>query len=545
MHTKWEKFTNLDSELKKELLSMNNEQKNEAFAKDLEFGTAGMRGLLGVGTDRLNIYTVRKATLGLAKYLLELYPNQKIKVAIGYDSRHKSVEFSEECARVLATYKIETVIFDRVKPTPVLSFLVREEKCQAGIMITASHNPKEYNGYKVYNETGAQLNLVQADLLIEKVNSVEDILNEEFVSDYQEFVTYIDESFDNVYLNAIADLLYDSVDDKNIKVVFTPVHGTSQDIMPKAFEKFGYENFIPVVEQMTADPEFTYTKSSNPEELECYELAIKYAQKNDADLIIANDPDADRLGIMVKHHGEYIAINGNQTGTLLIDYLKNRHSLSKPVLFKTIVTGEMGAAVAKKANIEVRELLTGFKFIGEQIDLMKTKQVNGEYFFGYEESYGYLIKDIARDKDAIQAAMLVTEMTNYYLEKENKTLVDKLEDLYKEYGYYDENTYSITLSGIEGLNKIKAVMKYVSENPLANFAGNDVTNVINYKIDDTGLPKADVMKFMLANGWVVFRPSGTEPKLKVYVSIKSNTLEEAKEINQKIYNEVKSMIDNF
>ncbi len=545
MYKQWEECKTLNAELKQELSEMSAAQKEDAFSQNLEFGTAGMRGLLGAGTNRLNIYTIRKATLGLAKYLKANYQDENIKVAIGYDSRYKSVEFSEECARVLATYGIETLIFDRVKPTPMLSFLVREMKCHAGIMITASHNPKEYNGYKVYNETGAQLNLGQADQLISLVNAVDDILNEEFVADYKEFVTYIGEDFDDTYLNAIEDLLYEPVSQKDIKVVFTPVHGTSQDIMPKAFTKFGYKNFIPVTEQMTPDPEFTYAKSSNPEEQECYELAIEYADKHEAELIIANDPDADRLGIMVRHNGKMEALNGNQTGALLIEYLKNRHNLTNPVLFKTIVTGEMGAAIAKAANIEVRELLTGFKFIGEQIDLIEKGKIEGEYFFGYEESYGYLIKDIVRDKDAIQAALLVTEMANYYLVEEGKTLITKLNELYDEYGYYEEKTYSITLSGMTGMTKIKAVMDHVCANPLSDFANNQVTSVVDYSKDETGLPKASVVKYYLENGWVVFRPSGTEPKLKVYVSIQAETLQQATEINQAIYQEVKSMIDNF
>lgn len=545
MIEKWKKYENLDEELKNELEQMNEEELQEAFSQNLEFGTAGMRGLLGVGTNRLNIYTVSKATLGLARYLKANYPNEDLKVAIGYDSRHKSLEFSEQCAKVLATYGIQSLIFDRVKPTPMLSFLVREKSCQAGIMITASHNPKEYNGYKVYNETGAQLNLEQADKLISEVNAIDDILNEKFVEDYQKMVTYITEEFDEIYLDAIDDLLYNPTTKKDIKIVFTPVHGTSQEIMPKAFAKFGYENFIPVVEQMPADPEFTNTKSSNPEEAECYEMAIDYASKYDADLIIANDPDADRLGIMVKHEGKMRALSGNETGTLLIDYLKERHNLTKPVLFKTIVTGEMGAQIAKKAGIEVRELLTGFKFIGEQIDLIDKKQQTGEYFFGYEESYGYLIKDIARDKDAIQAALLVTEMTNYYLEVENKSLITKLEELYEEYGYYDEKTYSITLSGIQGVKKIQAVMQHITDNPLQTIANNKVTKVINYAKDETGLPKTSVMKFYLSNGWVVFRPSGTEPKLKIYVSIKGQTLKEARECNQKIYEELETLVKEF
>ncbi len=538
----WLKIEGLDLELKQELESMSKAELNEAFAGELAFGTAGIRGIMGAGTNRLNIYVIQKVTLGLAKYLQKVYPNQEITVAVGYDSRYKSYEFSEEAARVLATYGIKTYIYDRVKPTPMLSFLVRHFKCQAGIMITASHNPKEYNGYKVYNETGSQLNLKQADELSAEINQITNIFDEEFCENYQGFVNYIDPEFDDVYLEAIDNLLYNPIKQKDVKIVFTPVHGTSQDIMPKAFARYGYNNLFCVNEQMNPDPEFTNTKSSNPEEIECYDLAVEYAKKYDADLIIANDPDADRLGIMVKHDDKYVAINGNQTGTLLIDYLKQFNNNDNAKLYKTIVTGEMGANIARKSGIEVNELLTGFKFIGEQIDILEQNNMLDDYFFGYEESYGYLISPIARDKDAIQAALLVSEMVNYYLNKEQKTLIDKMEELYTEHGYYVEETHSITLSGLEGLDKIKRVMDFVSANDLDEVIGQKINKKINYNIDDTGLPKANVVKFYLDNGWFVFRPSGTEPKLKIYVSICEESIEKATQIKKKIITNIQELI---
>ncbi len=542
---KWLEKENLNEELRKELETMDQNQLEEAFAGELTFGTAGIRGIMGAGTNRLNIHVIQKVTLGLAKNLINLYPDQEIKVAIGYDSRYKSREFSEEAARVLATYGIKTVMYDRVKPTPMLSFLVRYFKCQAGIMITASHNPKEYNGYKVYNETGAQLNLEQADVLSKEIAKIDDIFAETFIEEYQNFVTYIEPEFDEVYLNAIDDLLHNPIDKKDIKIIFTPVHGTSQDIMPKAFKRYGYENCICVEEQMQPDPEFTNAKSSNPEEIECYEMAIEYAKKHDADLIIANDPDADRLGIMVKHNNKYVAINGNQTGTLLIDYLKTFNQNPNAALYKTIVTGEMGAKIARTANIDVKELLTGFKFIGEQIDMLEKNDQIDNYFFGYEESYGYLISPIARDKDAIQAALLVAEMVNYYLEVENIDLVTKLENLYQEYGYFVEKTHSITLSGIEGLEKIKSVMEYVATNSLEEIIEVPITKTINYNIDETGLPKANVVKFYIENGWFVFRPSGTEPKLKVYISVEGESIEAANKKEESIINKLTNFINNF
>ncbi len=541
----WLDQKKLDPELKAELEQMNQEQIKEAFAGELSFGTAGIRGIMGVGTNRLNIHIIQKVSLGLAHYLQNKYPNQEIKVAIGYDSRHNSVAFAKATAQVLATYGIKSYIYDCVKPTPMLSFLVRYYHCQAGIMITASHNPKEYNGYKVYNETGAQLNLEEVAKLTTEINKINNIFAEEFTNNPEEYIEYITSDFDQVYLQNLENLLIEPVEKKNLKVVFTPLHGTSQDIMPKAFAKFGYQNLICVEEQMQPDPNFSNTTSSNPEEIACYQLAIEYAKANNADLIIANDPDADRLGIMVKHKNNYVALNGNQTGTLLIDYLLKFNHKQSAILYKTIVTGEMGATIARKHGIEVQELLTGFKFIGEQIHLLEEKQNLDKFFFGYEESYGYLISPIARDKDAIQAALLVSEMTNYYLEQEQIDLVTKLEQLYTEYGYYIEQTHSFTLAGIAGIEKIQAIMEQVINEDLGSIIDETINQKINYNIDDTGLPKANVVKFIINDGWVVFRPSGTEPKLKIYISIKSSDLTTAQQKHDIIISKLEQFINNF
>lgn len=539
----WLNSSKLEADEKKVILEYSNDEKALAFDTDLEFGTAGMRALLGVGTAYLNKYTVQKATLGLARYLTAKYDNN-IKVAIGYDSRHMSYEFSCFVAQVLATYNIKSLIFDQVKPTPMLSFLVREKNCQAGIMITASHNPKEYNGYKVYGQDGAQLNLDDANALISQVNAIENILDEEFVSDYNSFVTYIDESFDDVYLKAIDDLPKTNKQSKDLKIVFTPVNGTSHIIMPKALNAFGFKNVICVEEQMLPDPNFTNCPSSNPEEELCYELALKYAKEHDADLIIANDPDADRLGVMYKTSNGYEALSGNQTGSLLIDYLTT--DLKNPedkYVYKTVVTGELGALIAKNRGFNVVETLTGFKFIGEQI--LGLTDAKAQLVMGYEESYGYLISPIARDKDAISAAIVLSQMAQDYKDQ-GLTLGDKLAKLYDENGYYFELTHSITLQGQKGLAIIKDVMNHYRTTTITDVAGINVTKKVDYLEGIDNLPSADVVKFYLENcGWFVLRPSGTEPKLKVYVSINADTEDQAKVIDQEVFKAVTDLIDQM
>ncbi len=544
MYNKWLESNLVDELLKEEIRNMNDAQLKDCFDSNLEFGTAGMRALIGPGTNRMNVFTVKKATLGLAKYLKDKHKGEKIKVAIAYDSRHFSREFSEASASVLAYFGIETLIYKDERPTPMLSFLVREKSCQAGIVITASHNPKEYQGYKVYNPSGAQLNLQEGAQLIEYVNECEDLFSIEFKEDYKDYVTYIDESYDDVYISAIDDIMINEDVDRDLKIVFTPEHGTSGVIMPKAFAKFGFENLICVQEQMNPDPNFTNTKSSNPEDLIAYDLAVTYAKKHSADLIIANDPDADRLGIMVNDGNDnFVALSGNETGSIMIDYILNNTELTgNEIIYKTIVTGEMGAKIAAKHNVLVRELLTGFKFIGEAILNLEKTNSDKKYLFGYEESYGYLIKDCVRDKDAISASILIAEIVSYY-KKQNKTLIDVLNDLYLEHGYHSEITHSITLAGVEGLEKIKNCINYVKETEIDNILGYEVVEKLDFSKGINGLPKSDVIKFYLKDaGWIVFRPSGTEPKLKIYISVKGETLSAAEQLNNDLFNEMKKLV---
>lgn len=534
--TIWKENQDLSKDLQSELNQLTETEVEDAFGKDLEFGTAGMRGLLGVGTNRLNIYTVQKVTRGLALYLLDKYENENISVAISYDSRHFSKEFCDVCAKTLATFGITTYMYDDVKPTPLLSYLVRFKKAQAGIMITASHNPKEYNGYKVYNETGSQLNIEEANAVINYINSIEDYFD--FTYDESKFnlIHVVGDEVEQSYLDNISDIEINKNVDKNIKIVFTPEHGTSSEIMPRCFKQYGYNNVICVKEQMDANGDFPNTKTSNPEDIKAFELAIKYGLENQADILIANDPDADRLGVMYFENGKYYPLSGNQTGTLMIDYLINfNKNLDNKILYKTIVTGEMGANLARKAGIEVKELLTGFKFIGEQIALLKDKS---RYFFGYEESYGYLIKPLVRDKDAIQSALLIAEITAYY-KKQGLTLGQRLNQLYAEVGYYDEVTYSLTYNQANGLNIIKNAMDKARELQINEICGYKINEKIDYLIPQDGLPSSNVIKFYLKDlGWFVLRPSGTEPKLKVYVSIKASSKEEAQQINKQVYEKI-------
>lgn len=526
----------LPTDLRAEIDLMDQAMIEDAFGTDLSFGTAGMRGLLGCGTNRLNVYTINKATQGLAKYLLNKYPNKECGVAICYDSRHYSKEFSEVCGKTLATYGIKSYIFDDVKPTPLLSYLVRHHQLDAGIMITASHNPKQYNGYKVYNETGSQLNIDEANQVISFINDIEDIFDFTYNEDNYHLINYVGNEIEDDYLDEIKDLLLMPNINKDIKVVFTPEHGTSYEVMPRCFNYFGYNGLICVEEQMEPNGDFPNTPTSNPEDIRAFELAIKYAKEHNADIIIANDPDADRLGVMYKEGSEYLPLSGNQTGTLMIDYLLNHQKdINDKILYKTIVTGEMGASIAKDKGISVKELLTGFKFIGEQIALLDDPS---KYFFGYEESYGYLIKPIVRDKDAIQSAILIAEMAAYYKEQ-NMTLGQRLEQLYEQYGFYDEVTYSLSFDGPGGMDKIINAMKQARSIYWDKIAGYEVSEIIDYTTPQGDLPTSDVVKYILPNvGWVVLRPSGTEPKLKVYVSVKQPTLALAKEVNEKLYNEM-------
>ncbi len=536
-----------DKNLLNELKSLNEEQIKEAFLKEISFGTAGLRGILAPGPANMNIITVAKVTIGLANYLKNENNNEDkdILVAISSDPRNMSKEFVNLIISILAKNNIKTITYDDIKPTPMLSYLVRKFNCNAGIMITASHNPKEYNGYKVYNKEGAQLNLEQSDLVTKEINKVDYPFNTT-LEDIQSLIdskicTIIDESFDTTYLNDISSVIKTN-EDKNIKIVFSSEHGTTYKILPKAFKFFGFKNIIEVKEQNYPDPNFSNTKSANPEEKEAYELSIDYANDNNGDIIIVNDPDGDRLGVVFKDKkNTYQYLSGNQTGALMIDYLIKRDLLKDGIIYQTIVTSNLGSNIAKANNIKVKETLTGFKFIGEQIELNKSDKL----IFAYEESYGYLINACVRDKDAIQSSLLIAEMANYYLEK-NQTLDLVLEELYNNYGYFYDVTKSISLSGIEGMKKINNIMNFYKNNNIKSFDNFEVENKIDYNESQNGLPKANVIKFLLKDlGWVVFRPSGTEPKLKIYICIKSTSINESKNITDKVYKEIEKQIEGL
>jgi len=558
---KWLNFKDLDKEFLDELKTMDENEKEDAFYKSLEFGTGGMRGVIGAGINRMNTYTIRKANYGFGKYLSLKYPNEGVRgVVIAHDNRNKSVEFAKESASVLASFGIKSYLFESLRPTPELSFAVRQLNAIGGIVVTASHNPPKYNGYKIYDEDGCQLVPKYADIVIDYVNSVEDLFKIKTVeyvkAKAQGMVEIIGEQIDNEYLKMVDTVQLRKTEEKNIKIVFTPLHGTSATIGVKALRNNGY-NVIPVKEQMVPDPFFSTVKSPNPENKEAFEYAIRYGKANQADLLIATDPDADRLGVACLHNGEYILLTGNQTGAIMVDYIlrtrKEQNTLPKKgMVYNTIVTSELGATIAKSFGMEVKSTLTGFKFIGEQAKLIE--DTDYEFMFGYEESYGYVVKDFVRDKDSIQALLLISEIANIG-KKAGKTLYDYLLFLYEEYGYYYEDLANIVLEGVEGANKIKEIMDYFRTNQPRRIIGNEVVKVEDYlksiKYENNqektiDLPKSNVLKFTLSDGsWFVLRPSGTEPKLKIYIAVKDISLRFSKKKNEYIKREVLAIIDKI
>lgn len=542
---RWLQFVELDAELKSQLLTLNEQELEDAFYKNLEFGTGGMRGEIGAGTNRMNLYTIRKASAGLASFIDTYGAKAKERgVVIAYDSRHKSGEFAMEAAKTLATRGIQTYVFDELRPTPELSFAVRYLHAFSGIVITASHNPPEYNGYKVYGPDGAQLIPKDADVVIAKVNEIEDELRI-VVSDEQELrnaglIKIIGEEVDQAYLEKLVTISENDLGKKSdIKIVFTPLHGTANTPVRKGLEALNYTNVTVVKEQEQPDPQFSTVKSPNPEEHAAFTLAIEKGQELNADLLIATDPDADRLGIAVKDlKGEYTVLTGNQTGALLLHYLltekARKDTLPKNgVMMKTIVTSELGKVVASSFGVHTIDVLTGFKFIAEKI---KQFEESGEYkfLFGYEESYGYLVGDFARDKDAIQATLLATEVCAFYKEK-GMSLYEALLSLFEKYGYYQEGLRSLTLKGKSGAERIQQTLTSFRNEPLLEIGGQKVIKQEDYlegiRTTEKGkenidLPKSNVLKYFLEDdSWVCLRPSGTEPKIKFYFSVKDNALE--------------------
>lgn len=552
----WKGYKDLEPSLKKELDAMDDNALKEAFTNDLAFGTGGLRGVLGVGTNRMNIYIVAKATLGFGRYLMKQSPVALQKgVAIAHDNRHQSVEFSRFAAEVLATLGFRVFLFEALRPTPELSFAVRNFNCIGGIMITASHNPKEYNGYKIYDETGCQLVPRLADQVIEEINKIDDYFAIDHSKNH-DLIYYIGKEIDEKYIKEVKKIILRPDLKKDFKLVYTPLHGTGQVFAPQVLQSVGYD-VVPLACQMTCDPDFSGVKTSNPENKEAYDEAIELAKEIGANLVLATDPDADRLGIAVNHNGEFVLFTGNQTAALVFDYIcKTRKEFNtlpqNGFLFTTNVSSTLPIAIANKYGLKTEITLTGFKFIGEKAREMETTG-RGTYVFGFEESYGCLVSDCVRDKDSIQAILMLCETAAYYREK-GMDLVDALEGIYKEYGYYKEGIKNIALAGLEGSAKIQRIMNYFRETNICLkgfeiLAKDDVKKGIHYdyvtdKDTRIDLPESNVIKYYLNdNMWFVLRPSGTEPKLKVYYGVKGNTQKEADSKLEALANEVLAIVD--
>lgn len=540
----------------------------ERFYKDLEFGTAGLRGIIGAGTNRLNIYTVRKATQGLANYIIAKGEEEK-GVAIAYDSRRMSPEFADEAALCLAANGIKAYVFDALRPTPELSYAVRKLGCIAGINITASHNPPEYNGYKVYWQDGAQITPPHDKGIMDEVKAVADYntvktMTLEAAKEsglYQVIGAEIDDGYIAELKTQV--LHQDSIDavGDEIKIVYSPLHGTGNVPARRILKELGFKNVYVVKEQEIPDGEFPTVSYPNPEAEEAFELGLKLAKEIDADLVLATDPDADRLGVRVKDKdGVYHTLTGNMSGCLLADYEIGQRKALKGLpddgyLIKTIVTSNMADAIAKEYNAGLIEVLTGFKYIGQQILGFETSG-KGNYLFGFEESYGCLIGTHARDKDAIVATMALCEAAAYY-KTQGKTLWDAMVDMYEKYGYYKDDIQSITLKGIEGLQKIQEILETLRKNPPTEFGGYKVLKARDYQADtikdietgevkSTGLPASNVLYYDLTDdAWLCVRPSGTEPKVKFYYGIKGTSLEDADEKSKSLGEKVVAMIDSM
>ena len=569
-YERWKQTEHLDPELKERLIELegNEQALEDCFYKDLEFGTGGMRGEIGAGTNRMNIYTVRKASAGFAAYISKQGEEAKKRgVVIAYDSRHKSPEFAMEAAKTLATQGIQTYVFDELRPTPELSFAVRQLNAYGGIVVTASHNPPEYNGYKVYGDDGGQLPPKEADIVIEQVNAIENELtitvDEENKLKEKGLIKIIGEDIDKVYTEKLTSIsvhpeLSEEVD---VKVVFTPLHGTANKPVRRGLEALGYKNVTVVKEQELPDSNFSTVTSPNPEEHAAFEYAIKHGEEQNADILIATDPDADRLGIAVKNdQGKYTVLTGNQTGALLLHYLlseKKKQGIlpDNGVVLKTIVTSEIGRAVASSFGLDTIDTLTGFKFIGEKI---KEYEASGQYTFqfGYEESYGYLIGDFARDKDAIQAALLAVEVCAFY-KKQGMSLYEALINLFNEYGFYREGLKSLTLKGKQGAEQIEAILASFRQNPPQKMAGKQVVTAEDYAVskrtlltenkeEAIDLPKSNVLKYFLEDGsWFCLRPSGTEPKVKFYFAVKGSSLEDSEKRLAVLSEDVMKTVDEI
>ncbi len=543
----WLESNFADESIKEELRLIEDcpEEIEDRFYKDLEFGTAGLRGVIGAGTNRINVLTVSRATQGLADYLNELYDSD-ISVAIAYDSRHMSKEFAQKSAEVLAANGIKTYIFEELRSTPELSFAVRELKCDAGIVITASHNPSQYNGYKVYNSYGGQILENEAELITEAISKIEfDCIKcTNNLSDKN--IIHISKEIDDKYINSVKSLRVNTDVDYGINIVYTPLHGTGNMPVRRVLKEIGFRNVYTVSEQEIPDPNFATVKLPNPEDIEAFDLAIKIAKKVKADIVLGTDPDCDRVGVVVRDEqkNEYVALNGNQVGALLINYIlqskKEKNILSNNlVMINTIVTSDLGEKIAKKYGVKTIKTLTGFKYIADKIKNCE-KNNQEDFVFGYEESYGYLYGDFARDKDAVTASMLIAEMSAFY-KKRGSSLLNVLKQLYSEYNYYIDETVSVSLEGISGQNKIIKIIEYFRDNKPTVICGKNISSLYDYKLgifydfitgdfEKLDFPKSNVLKFIFEDGsWFVIRPSGTEPKMKIYFSFCGEIEQETKD----------------
>ena len=543
----WVENPYFDDETREELARIegNEREIEDRFYKDLEFGTAGLRGIVEAGTNRMNKYTVRRATYGLAKYILNNTEDGKERgVVIAHDNRNMSVEFCRETAETLAASGIKSYIFNSLRTTPELSFATRELNCIAGVVITASHNPREYNGYKVYGEDGAQFMPEIASLITDEVNAITDYSSIPVITDEKRnLINVLGEEQDKKFIDAVKKQIIrqDVIDrvGKDFKIVYTPLCGTGNVPVRRALKEVGFENIEVVPEEENPDVNFAGIEYPNPEDGKALVRAVNLAREKGSDLVIATDPDCDRVGTAVRTTtGEYELLTGNQIGGLLADYIissrKELNTLTEnPVMIKSIVTSEFGADIAKSNGVDVINVLTGFKFIGEKIRRFE-KENTHNYVFGYEESYGYLVGTHARDKDAVVSTLLIAEMAAYYRTK-GKSLYEALQDLYKKYGYYREKTISMTFKGKEGSEKIKKIMESFRNGSFDEIAENKVSEVMDFSKGVEGFPKSDVLKYIFDGGnWLAIRPSGTEPKLKFYIAVSADTEEKAGEGIEKL-----------
>jgi len=557
----WLEDASIDEATKQELRDLQDQPKEleDRFYRNLEFGTGGLRGVIGAGSNRMNRYTVGRATQGFARYLLEQHGDKEGRpsVVIAHDSRHFSPEFALDAALVLAGNGIVAKLFTSLRPTPQLSFSVRHLQATGGIVVTASHNPPEYNGYKVYNHEGGQLVPHEAEQVIQYIQEVPSLADVKKLTqeeaEAQGLLVWLGDDEDRAFAETVASVslsreLIQSGIGRDFKIVFTPLHGTGNIPVRRVLEQIGFEQVYIVPEQEQPDAEFSTVKSPNPEEREAFTLAMKLGESVGADILIGTDPDADRMGAVVKdNNGKYFVLSGNQSGAIMVHYLLSRlqetgKMPANGAVIKTIVTSEMGAVIAKHYGAEVMNTLTGFKYIGEKMDQFAATGSH-TFLFGYEESYGYLAGNYARDKDAILASMLIAEAAAYY-KHQGKTLYDVLQDLYSQFGTFLERLESRTLKGKDGVAQIQGKMSDWRSNPPTEVAGVAVQDVLDYSLGLDGLPKENVLKFILADGsWFCLRPSGTEPKIKVYFAVRGESLEDAESRIERLAAEVMARVD--